>query len=638
MFRYLIHSFLALSVVILIVSCSKGASNPTTPLNDSVDLPRQVLLEPGHNLVGIGELKLDPANLSGEVVPRRDLADHMNITSFLPSPTIQITGFDAVTSTVFVNFTINNPYTITGYDVRLILFTNNEGLVLKNDDGWITLYDVPGGDYKNPFRAFKREISHRMFAGQTSDTEPLEIHLPSPSGAIVYAIDASYPNNALEPYMIDDFSYTDLFETSGSTAQLAVRVFDWQDNITTVSLNAQVINGSYYTTFTYDPSDYHWKASITNSQSAPAGSYNLMIIANSSDSSLTLYDYVTLTILAEGCPEDSNQNCTTATTLGLNEILQGCIDPNVDPEDWYEILVPPNGITSGTIDLTVTSGDAMMITYTSDYAEACPGVLLSTSNHVVLPASLNSRYSIRVLTSTQRTYYRVTTHLTPAITNIPAEVYVATSGAPNNYWPIHELPGPDEQLTLATVNQMVNWANLFWNQYGYNLTWDGSVTTMASQYYILNSSDESWQMHQTYGKGKNKAAIYFVDKCNDGIETAYTVPASPITNHNVDNVYTVYSPNVWYWQNVIAHEHGHAIGYYFDQYLFDYFGVACGNEAALPSGLPKYLYSDPAGCYNGNLMFYSIDGWNWDRYDLTKGQENYINWFHNKYPNNWRDY
>ena len=218
------------------------------------------------------------------------------------------------------------------------------------------------------------------------------------------------------------------------------------------------------------------------------------------------------------------------------------------------------------------------------------------------------------------------------------EIYVATSGSPYYNWPIWEISGPDIELTVPLLNQMMSKCNLFWNQYGYELDWDGTATEISSQYYVLNSSEESWAMHQNYGKGTGKVCLYFCDVLNGGIQTAYCVPNPSKLLHNVNNVYTAYSPNVWYWGSAVAHEHGHAFGYLIDEYLFDVYSLPCGDTSGFPAGVPRYLYADPEGCYMGNLMFYAVEDWTWDRYDLTDGQENWVNWFQMNYPNNFPKY
>jgi len=338
---------------------------------------------------------------------------------------------------------------------------------------------------------------------------------------------------------------------------------------------------------------------------------------------------------AQGCTADTNDTFLTADRINLHETLSGCIDM-VD-EDWFLFYVSPNGISNGTIDLTVLGGTAEMRLYGSDPGEAAPGTLVDNNNNIVINNNTYSRYYIRLIGLSGQVSYDLTTNITAAITNIDIECYVAEDGSGN--WPIWEAPDPDEVFTLATLTQMVTWVDNFWNLYGYNLAWDGTPTMMSSQYYILDNWAEVQQMHMTYGFPANILSLYFVDVLNSG-NTAYCLTYAVKLNHNYHNVITVYSPNIWYWQDVIAHEHGHGIGYYFDEYLYDSCSCACGDNGCIFTclGYTPYLYTDSTGCYNGNLMWYAIPAWTWDMFDLTVGQEQNIHQFHFEYPTNYPSY
>ncbi|MFH1515493.1 MAG: hypothetical protein ABIG42_08540, partial [bacterium] len=584
----------------------------------------------GHSLLGIWEMSFDPETLEVQTWKQRDLAGHINITSWL-NPVIQVVSYDQIHQLLSVNVTLTNPFSYFGYDVRAILFTNNEGLRLINSEAWTDMYDVAGGYPRNPFVAFAKSSPLRRFDAFAQHTENLQIHWPSPTGPIAYAIDVSFPTNCAEPYKIDNFTQTPLLQDSGSTCDLTIKAYDWQNDITNVKISALPINGVFYTSFTYNSGLGVWECTLVNSQGAAFGDYECLVFADSNG--FLIYDYVTITVDETGCDPDDNQNCLKASPLGMNNLVSGCVD-SVDLEDWYEILSSPNGITGGTVDLEILSGNCYLIVYGCSDAEICPGSIIAFANNVILPPSSTRRYYARVFSTGDDAVYRISTSVNSQITNVACEIFVATSGAPNYNWPIWERPGPDVELTTGILIGMIANANNIWHQYGYNMVWDGTATEISSQYYILNSPEESTQMHTNNGRGNNKICLYFVDVLNDGVETAYCVPSPVKSNHNVHNVYTVYSPNVWYWEIVVAHEEGHNFGYLLDQYLFEYFNLPCGDTSGFPPGVPDYLYSDPKGCYLGNLMDASVEGWGWEEYDLTNGQENYVNWFQINYPTN----
>ena len=630
MHRHIILCASLFLVIALLIGCSSNPNDSITSPIAADDNPDVSFSDPQHSLLGMWEMSFDPDTLEIKTWKQRDLAGHINITAWL-DPFIQVVSYDQINQILTVNVTLTNPFSYFGFDVRLILFTNDQGLRIINSEAWTDMYDIPGGYTRNPFVAFAKSSPQRRFDAFAQHIETVQITWPSPVGPISFAIDASFPTNCPEPYKIANFTQTELLQDTGSTCDLTIDAYDWQDDITNVKISLLPINGVFYTSFIYNPGLETWEITLENTEGAAFGDYECLVFADSNG--LMSYEYVTITIDETGCAPDENQNCLDATPLGLNNVIAGCVD-SVDPEDWFEILATPNGISGGTVDLEILSGNAYLIVYGCGDEEICPGVMIDMNTHITLPASTTRRYYARVFSTGEDAVYRIYTSVNSQLTSVACEMFVATTGAPNYTWPVWERPGPNVVLTPTILTGMLANANNIWNQYGYNLVWDGTATEISSQYYILNTPNESTEMHNNNGRGNNKICLYFVDVLNDGVETAYCVPTPVKANQNVDNVYTVYSPTVYYWDIVIAHEEGHHFGYLLDQYLFDLFGLPCGDTSGFPGGVPRYLYSDPKGCYLGNLMDASVDGWSWDKYDLTNGQENYVNWFHINYPDN----
>ncbi|MFH1513907.1 MAG: fibronectin type III domain-containing protein [bacterium] len=345
----------------------------------------------------------------------------------------------------------------------------------------------------------------------------------------------------------------------------------------------------------------------------------------------------------QGCASgDGNDSCYVAVELDLDDSTTGCID-QLDT-DWYHVYSSPSGISSSsTINLTIPSGTVNVYVYGKDSGGGCPGTLLKSqtgagSGTISLPASILSNIFIKLTGDSGAVNYTLGTHIVPALSNVQVEVYVATTnGASNGTWPMN---GPT-QLNHAKVVEMMTWANNIWNQFGYNLNWDGGETFMAVQYYNLDNDAEMTTMHYTYGQrsglGAIKLSIYLVNQLQPGAgNTAYCIVQQYEYNHTDNNVFSVYSPNVWSWQSVVAHEHGHAIGYLEDQYLYLECGCPCGDQSCLAAciGHTPFLHSDPTGCYNGNLMHYDISGWTWNQYEISDNQWRFVNEFHYLYPNN----
>jgi hypothetical protein len=299
MLRFALISSVVLFIFILI-GCSAGTSiNPvfTNPA-DNIPLAAGDITpsEYNHQFGGTWDINFDWESMRAQILPNRELSAHFNITLLLPPPSIGILSFDPVSGIVEANVTITNPNPISGYDVRLIIFTDNAGHMLKNPDNWTALYDIAGGLPINPFKAYAKEESGRVFSGVNSHTEKLFIYLPSGNPNVSFAMDASFPTNCLEPYEIKDYSQGLLLEGTGGSTAVEVKVHDWQNDVNWVMLYCpSVLGGSYIPLNKLDSE--RWGATITNTMGASKGSYDLFVIASSTNSgNIYMYDVVKLVI------------------------------------------------------------------------------------------------------------------------------------------------------------------------------------------------------------------------------------------------------------------------------------------------------------------------------------------------------
>lgn len=331
------------------------------------------------------------------------------------------------------------------------------------------------------------------------------------------------------------------------------------------------------------------------------------------------------------CLPDTNDTCGTADRTNLkNYPLSGCAS-QIDT-DWFHLYVPPNGIlATSTIVFSGLSGNMDVVVYGFDPGGGpCPGNVITSGTNIgngsfPVPASAYSHIYIKLNGNAGEVVYTMEPDFDPVITSVPIAIAVATDdGTPTGNWPYNG----SVYLSLATLNQMINWANSIWNQYGYDLDWDGTTwTCMSDDYYILDSTAEDNAMNSAYHTD-GKLNLYFV---SGGVSTAYCWVRPIKANHNVVNIYSVYGPSIWNWQAVVAHEHGHAFGYFFDEYLYPYNGCACGDNGCL--GSVPYLYWNDYGCYGGDLMYYDM-GWAWNQYNLNYGQNQWIHEFSFDYVTN----
>jgi len=627
------RSIIPITILIAAIffGCSSKTSIPMTPANDSLtdlNLPAcETQNRSNHSLAGLWLVSLDVPDLKMTCDEARTIMAHYDVTHFLPPPAITVHSYNPITCVADIDVKISNPTYIDGFDLRLIIYTDDRGVRLLNSDGWTNLWDIPGGSQINPFSAYAENWPFRRFAGNTNHTERLQIYLPKPSEPVLFGIDVSYPSNCMEPYSISNFEQEPLYDYSDSQALVHVKVLDHQSNVESVALYCPIITGQPYVYFSRFNNEL-WELNLVNNTGALEGEYRGFIMAFSGDSpGIYMLKEVSIKVNpSSSCPADNNNTWDTAESLILKDMRIGCVDQYDD--DWFVIYTPPLGIESASIDLNITNDDnALMTLWASTPGNDAPGSLIAENHHIQLDQRIESRYLINIAGTGEFTEYELIVSFDHKIATVDCNIYVATDdGTETGTWPIWEEPDPDEELTIDHIRNLMTWTNNFWNQYGYHLNWDGTVTIMDSKYYFLNGQD--WEMHELYGRYTGKTSLYF--ECSTG--TAYCWVFYPPSDHSVGNVFTVYGPNVWYWEDVVSHEYGHGIGYLFDEYAYTSMGCDCGDNVCI-GGVPWLFWVDD-GCYYGNLMWYCIIGWTWDLYNMTNAQAQFINKFHFQNPNN----
>lgn len=296
--------------LLILTGCSGGATEPVgvpdMPEVKGVESP-PVETDSQRVLWGIWNLAFDPVAMQIVIEPVRNLEAHFNITPMIIPPAcddcieIAVNSFDPVTRILDVDVTLRNPYSINGYDVRGILYTNDYGHLLENADDWTKLFETPGGESLNPFKAFAKGYGSRIFQAGAEHTSNYLVYIPAPPNywAITYAVTASWPGNCREPYRIYNFNIDgELYDTPDSSADASITVLDWQYDVNAVTLVAPEITGQPFTAFT-QASGSDWELELVNEMEAPFGEYTCRIIATSENSGDTaLYDFVTIEIFA----------------------------------------------------------------------------------------------------------------------------------------------------------------------------------------------------------------------------------------------------------------------------------------------------------------------------------------------------
>ena len=291
-------------VSVVVVGCSSNGVNPTVPVETQSDYPYSIpvfnndQVSENHALLGSWKVEFDINNKTAYVDENRSSSSHYNVTDFIPQPQITINSYNPTTHVIDVDVTLENPYPIEIYDVRLIIFTDDFGHMLRNDDGWTPLYDIPDGMPVNPFRTYCKDDPNRTFYGLSQETENLQIYLPGGNPFVSFAVDASFPGNCEEPHKIGDLEQGIIYSNVGSSTLLQVGVYDHQNDVNSVNLHCPAITGTDMVPFEYI--GYNgWEMLLANNTRASPGDYYGFLVATSSNSgTLPLYKLVTITVTA----------------------------------------------------------------------------------------------------------------------------------------------------------------------------------------------------------------------------------------------------------------------------------------------------------------------------------------------------
>lgn len=371
-------------VVALTLGCSSGQPDPvqTTDLSatsDSVFFPSVGDYQLDGKNIGYFTAEFDLEKNQAIITQDRDPQAHINVTSYIPTPTIVVNGYDTSTGIVDVDFTILNPYKVNAYDPRVIIYTDTAGHMLMNADDWTGLFDIAGGLPINPFAAFAKEIPNRLFEQKASATVNMQILLPGGNTSVRFAIEVSYPTNCEEPYSIDNFQQTTLYDISTSSCSVEVDVFDWQNDTVSVFLYCPQITGGPLVPFTRTDPD-HWTGNLANNTGIAEGVYTGYIAAFSSG--VALYDKVSIVVthITGGCmiyvDDDNVSGPWDGSELHPYQYVQDAVNAAVDdctiwinPGSYNE---DPGG-TSESGEAEVTVNNIQNLTF---HGEGMPKIVL----------------------------------------------------------------------------------------------------------------------------------------------------------------------------------------------------------------------------------------------------------------------
>jgi hypothetical protein len=278
--NYLLLMLLVILTGLLAMSCSSSAKDvPTGP-----EIP-----EENNGFVDWGDytLKVDLENEQAEIVFDRESNIHYNVTSLLAPPACGGSGcllasfvsYNPSNYELVADFELTNPTDLRVSDVRLIFTDINEITYpqkLNNLDG---LTNTFGGQAKS-FLAFKKSDPDRFFNPYDVDTVTAHIRFPPGSPLFInFKLTAFLWQHCGDPYEISNMKQDGfLFEHYGSST-ISCRVKDWQDDVSSVSLNCIPITGSIESMV--NTHDDIWEVEIENNNNRPASLWQFFIKAES---------------------------------------------------------------------------------------------------------------------------------------------------------------------------------------------------------------------------------------------------------------------------------------------------------------------------------------------------------------------
>jgi len=318
-----IVSFAIIAIIAFaMLGCSQSQPFVTGPSNEVT----RATESDGHVIWGHYQLYIDPVAQTVEVVPARQASKHANVKPYVTPPAcmdcvkVQPTG-PYKNNLLPVDITLKNPTQLTGYDVRGILLSDDEGAFLFNPDNFTDLFDNGGPITINPFKAFAKEETNRAFGPDAQHTEHYELYLSSfgKVAVIDYAVDASRPTRPKEPYMLGVPYQLGILDSYGlEECIIESNVYSANDDVDEVLLDLSTLGFTSEIEMVYITANM-WNATITNEHLMPEGQYDCWARASTLSSGKYLYSKFVIMIEVGMAPSTLsgnvqpvfNANCTT---------------------------------------------------------------------------------------------------------------------------------------------------------------------------------------------------------------------------------------------------------------------------------------------------------------------------------------
>jgi len=303
-------SYLALVLLTGVAVACAGGSVPTLPeaQNPQVaDQYRFVSLSSNTVLLGAWEVTINPDSWSIEAVPLRQADMHFDVTRMLKPPKCygcflaKNLSYDPVTKILTIDIGFRNPSNITGCDVRGIV-TEFGNMRFLNPDGYTDLFS-PAPTKLNPFLAFDTGVGQREYPPLSNQYETMLIYNETfpKFDPFTYVVEASWPDNCREPYeVLYGGISADLYSDGSNTPRLQILARDWQNDISSVSVDLTPIGGTVIQLQPSLTTPDAWEGPVSCAPGTPIGDYRIMVRATSApptDQIDSIYNFITLTVV-----------------------------------------------------------------------------------------------------------------------------------------------------------------------------------------------------------------------------------------------------------------------------------------------------------------------------------------------------
>jgi len=321
-----IIAILFLGLISLWAGCSLGGGGPVSPETPQAEQAQ----DDSEALWGVYQISVDSDLMTLETVQGRSPEMHLNVTGYLLPPLCpdclsgQVLGFNPVTRIMTLQITLHNDTEYSAYDVRGILFLDPaKGHKIANPDGYTTRFDNSDPKDINPYVIWKEGGDEWQFPSGATLSEEVQIEMPTPmSFEVDFAIVASFPNHSRDPLEIEEATADGLFYSTGWAADVSVKVFDWQNDVSCVYIDLSPFGpGNKEYPMTLD-GDGYWKTHLqynpgVDGATPQLGKYMLLMRVVDSLVTPNLYDYIEVEVTADVDPP------TWGTQVGITDVVVG---------------------------------------------------------------------------------------------------------------------------------------------------------------------------------------------------------------------------------------------------------------------------------------------------------------------------